>query len=349
METPTLKEAILKTGIKQQVIADEAGISKSTLSQIINHDIWPKEELLCARIKKVFEKHIGRFDFEQDGQENTFIEDGRQNLLGFDTLRYFGLIRNPFLNDINSPKDIYTSESHLFLREMLRAVASHPAFLAISGEVGAGKSTIRRQVACEIEADGGKIIYPQIIDKRKITPASLLDAIILDLTDGGGANLSLEAKSRRAASILAARKKKRRRTVMIVEEAHLLSVDSLKALKQIYELGDGFEKMISIILIGQTELAVRLDPANDELREVVERIQPVTISPLDNVEEYLAHKFRRAGGSLEKVFEPDAVSAIIARFPVAYPQTINNVASTAMTLAARMGESLVTAQLIYKM
>jgi len=347
----TLKEAIKTRGIKQQVIADAAGISKSTLSQIINHDIWPKDELLCAKIKLVLKEYVGNFDStaEEEDADNTYVEDGRQNLLGFDTLKHFGLVRNPFLNDINSPKDIYTSESHLFLREMLRAVATHPAFLAISGEVGAGKSTIRRQVASEIEAEGGKIIYPQIIDKTKITPASLLDAIILDLTDGGGANLSLEAKSRKATTILTARKTKRLKTVMIVEEAHLLSVASLKALKQIYELGEGFEKLISIILIGQTELTIRLDPANDELREVVERIQPVSISPLDNVEEYLSHKFKRVGGSLEKVMEPDAIAAIAARLPVAYPQTVNNVASAAMTIASRMGEPKVTGQLIYKM
>lgn len=89
------------------------------------------------------------------------------------------------------------------------------------------------------------------------------------------------------------------RHVLIIEEAHALAIPTLKHLKRFYELQDGFKKLLSIILIGQTELEKKLSEHNPEVREVVQRCELVKLPPLDNhVEGYLRHKLDRAACSL---------------------------------------------------
>ncbi|MFP4733744.1 AAA family ATPase, partial [Pasteurella multocida] len=69
--------------------------------------------------------------------------------------------------------------------------------------------------------------------------------------------------------------------VLIIEEAHSLPVPTLKHLKRFFELEDGFKKLLSIVLVGQPELKLKLSERNFEVREVVQRCEIVTLEPLD--------------------------------------------------------------------
>ncbi len=87
------------------------------------------------------------------------------------------------------------------------------------------------------------------------------------------------------------------RQVLMIEEAHTIDKRAFKALKQIYEMETGFEKLIGIILIGQPELLKKLDEVgNSDIREVIRRITTAEIEGLgDAVRPYLEHKFGRVG------------------------------------------------------
>ena len=155
-----------------------------------------------------------------------------------------------------------------------------------------------------------------------------------------------------------------RRHVLIIEEAHALAVPTLKHLKRFYELQDGFKKLLSIILIGQTELEHKLSEHNPEVREVVQRCEMVKLPPLDNhVEGYLRHKLGRAGLEFDGVFAPDAAEAIRATLrqsitetvrgqrqareqSLCYPLAINNLVTRAMNEAVKIGAPKVNAALI---
>src|SRR5690606_8927290 len=77
------------------------------------------------------------------------------------------------------------------------------------------------------------------------------------------------------------------------------------------ELKDGLRPLLSIILLGQPELGVKLSEHNPEVREVVQRIETVTLPPLaQDLEAYLKHRFARAGAPIEKVLAKDAVDAL---------------------------------------
>ncbi len=271
-------------------------------------------------------------------------------------LRYFKLFRSPFINDITDVKDIFLSEDHIFLKEMMLDTARHAGFTAVFGEVGSGKSIMRKAVVQELVNDGIKVIYPIIIDKTRITPASLIDAIIMDVSDEKPKR-SLEPKTRQALKLLRNRAISGMKQALIIEEAHLLNVKAMKALKQIYELEDGFSRLIGIVLIGQTELKFLLDETrHPEMREVTRRVTCAEIGGLGkDLPRYLIHKFVRINKKPEDIFTADAYSAMERRLSdkvgrrnvsKAHPLTVNNFASRAMNLAAEMGEERVTEDVV---
>jgi len=145
-------------------------------------------------------------------------------------MRYFKLFRNPFINDISDTRDIFLSEDHIFLKEMMLDTARYAGFTAVYGEVGSGKSIMRKAVVQELISDGIKVIYPIIIDKTRITPASLIDAIVMDLSEEK-MKRSLEAKTRQALRLLRNRATSGLKQVLIIEEAHLLAERAMKSLK----------------------------------------------------------------------------------------------------------------------
>lgn len=270
-------------------------------------------------------------------------------------LKHFKLFRSPFVNDVGDTKDIFFSEDHIFLKEMMLDTARHSGFTAVIGEVGSGKSVMRKAVVQGLASEDISVVFPVIVDKARITPASLIDAIILDVSEEKP-KMRLEQKTRQALKLLKNRAASGMKQVLIIEEAHLLNLPAMKALKQIYELEDGFGKLIGIILVGQPELKLMLNETRVELREVTRRITCAEITGLNgDMARYVAHKFNRINRRVNEIFADDAFAAMEQRLKCkvgnrvvsqSYPLTVNNLAARAMNLAAEMGEALVTADVV---
>ena len=179
-------------------------------------------------------------------------------MISQEALKHFRVFRNPFIDDVQKDADIYMSEEHRYIEAAMLDAARHGGFLAVIGEVGSGKSVMRRKVVEQLKRDGDTlVIYPQMIDKTRLTAGSLCDAIIQDISNEK-CRVKLEDKTRQVQRLLVDRAKSGYRHVLIVEEAHDLKVQTLKYLKRFYELEDGYRKLLGIILIGQTELKEHL-------------------------------------------------------------------------------------------
>lgn len=272
------------------------------------------------------------------------------------TLQHFKLFRDPFKDDIQGPRDIYMSTDHRFLQEMMLDTSRVGGFTAIIGDVGSGKSVTRKAVCHRLADEDIQIIYPIILDKARITPSSILDAVIMDISDEHPRR-SLEQKSRQAFELLKVRRQSNLRQVLIIEEAHRLTITALKALKQLYEFEDGFTRLVGIILIGQTELRGMLDENNPRIREVARRVTRANIPGLNgDIRAYLEHKFKRHNLKVEKIFADDCWPAFKTKtsrpgrrgreISEAYPLTVNNLACRAMNEAAALGEDQVTAKIV---
>ncbi|MEW6670197.1 MAG: AAA family ATPase [Thermodesulfobacteriota bacterium] len=280
-------------------------------------------------------------------------------MISQEALKHFRVFRNPFIDDVQKDADIYMSEEHRYIEAAMLDAARHGGFLAVIGEVGSGKSVMRRKVVEQLRRDGDTlVIYPQMIDKTRLTAASICDAIIQDISNER-CRIRLEDKTRQVQRLLMDRAKSGYRHVLIVEEAHDLKTQTLKYLKRFYELEDGYRKLLGIILIGQTELKHLFDERqNVDMREVIRRVQVAEIKGLNgNLEAYLAVKFKRVGKSIEDVFAADAFDALgqrltstsrdgKARISHAYPLLVNNYVARAMNLAQEMGEAKISADVV---
>lgn len=275
---------------------------------------------------------------------------------------HFKLARHPFVDDVQGPQDVYLSRDQRYIRETMYYAAKHSGFVAIVGESGSGKTTLRRDLLDRIkrEHDPIVIIQPQTVDKTVLTAAHICDAIVADLSHEAP-KLSLEAKGRQVQRILAAGANIGNSHCLIIEEAHDLSISTLKYLKRFWEMEDGFKKLLGIILVGQPELGMRLDEQkNPDAREVIRRIEVAKLKSLNgNLEEYLALKFKRIGTELSDVFDKDAFDAIRARLTRRrantneieshlYPLVVHNVCIKAMNQAVELGLPKVNAKLVEK-
>lgn len=273
---------------------------------------------------------------------------------------HFSLARNPFVDDVQGPADVFLSKEQRYIRESMYYAARHAGFIAVIGESGSGKSTLRRDLIDRIRRDNEPIVVvqPQNIDKTALTAAHICDAIIADLSTEQPKR-SLEAKSRQVQRILANSARTGNAHALIIEEAHDLATSTLKYLKRFWELEDGFRKLLGIVLIGQPELGRLLDErTNYDAREVIRRCEVARLKSLNgSMEDYLALKFKRIGVVLNDVFEADAFDAIRNRLTRrrpnspemeshAYPLVVHAVVIKAMNAAAELGLPKIGAELI---
>lgn len=289
-------------------------------------------------------------------------------MLSVKAMKQFKLFKSPFADnidpvsdDIDPVRDIFLSEDHRYIHMAIIEAARHSGFIAVIGEVGSGKTMIRRRVVHDLGQDPNiRIIYPRIVDKTRITASSICDAIIYDLA-GSDAKVKqkLEQKSRQVEDLIQARSRSSVRMVMIIEEAQDLTACPrvLKLFKRFHEIEADGKKALGIVLIGQPELGGLLNEGDHyDMREVIRRIQVAEIEGLNgSVKDYLLHKFKRINKDLREVITDGAIDALSRRLTsregnreisTAYPLTVNNYVIRAMNWAAAHGFDKVTDEVV---
>jgi type II secretory pathway predicted ATPase ExeA len=235
--------------------------------------------------------------------------------------------------------------------------AKNGGFIAVPGESGSGKTTLRKLLIERIKGQPIRLIFPQALDKTRLSTGAICQAIVNDLAPGMKIRSSLEAQARQVQEVLLQSSRADNSHVLVIEEAHDLSIATLKYLKRFYELEDGFKKLLSIVLIGQQELKDKLDEGkHPEAREVIRRCEIAELLPLGaDLEKYLAHKLKRIAVDPAAIFSADAYDGIRARLTRTksgqvhsqlYPLVVNNLVTRAMNRAAELGIPQVTADLV---
>lgn len=274
-----------------------------------------------------------------------------QKLLSPTTLQHFNLQQSPFFNEIKAPTDIYLNESAYYALAVMRDVARNKGFLAVIAESGAGKSVLKKQLMHDLKDDGDVIIIEiKSIDKSKVKPSDICEAIIRDISNESPKQ-SLEAKEDQVERLLKVATKGKQRHVMIIEEAHDLAVSVVRYLNRLGGVEDGTPKIMGVILIGQMHLQTKLN----DILVYLENIFFVTDASLQledlthHISDYLKHKFSRCGGNYTNIMSIGCVEAIknrLGKKQLISPLTINNLVSSAMNLACELGEQRVTAEII---
>jgi type II secretory pathway predicted ATPase ExeA len=388
-----LKATLMRHGIKQNdwcaAVTQTNGfkLSLTAGAQIINWDQWPKntprhsihkqtEAFLLSRgieqseIEHVWEidqddamrkaqptgVHVGQHHRNTADQSNDLESLGETEMLSQNAKKHFKLFRDPFTDDVNSADDVFLAEDQRYIRQSMFHIAKHGGLLAVVAESGGGKSVLRRDLVDRISRENHPItvIFPRVVDKERMTAGAICEAIIKDLHPEAKTPQSLENKARMVETLLKTSGQAGNAHVLLIEEAHDLTIHTLKMLKRFWELEDGFRKLLSIVLIGQPELKEKLDERiYPSAREFIRRCELVELMPLDrNLEAYLSFKLQRLDKQLVDVFEPDAFDAmreLLTRKRLgSYPLIVNNLVTKAMNLAAEIGEEKIGAAVIQR-
>lgn len=354
-----LKTLIQQHHVSQRAIARAVGVSDATLSQIVNHNCWPKRNVQTLRLDIAhFLKSRGiesqscfkEVTRQQPKEENMLLN--KQVLLP-QTKKHFNVFRHPFDElSVQSADDVFMTPTNRYVRETMYQTARFGGFLAVTGESGSGKTTLRRDLIARIQHEGTPIeaIEPYVlamedndIKGKTLKAASIAESIIKTLNPLETMKSSPEARFRQLHQILKDSARSGRQHVLIIEEAHSLPIPTLKHLKRFFELEDGFKKLLGIILIGQPELELKLSPRNQEVREVVQRCEVVKLTPMDaELEDFLTFKLHKAGLDIHKVINAKGIEALRHKLRVqgketlslTFPLAIGNLMTAAMNLAA---------------
>lgn len=232
---------------------------------------------------------------------------------------YFGLAEEPF-SIAPDPRYLYMSQRHQeALAHLLYGVNAGGGFVLLTGEVGAGKTTVCRCLLEQIPAscDVAYIFNP------KLTVEELLSTICAEfgITCPPG-NTSVKVYIDCINAYLLDAHARGRHTVLIIDEAQNLSADVLEQLRLLTNLETNQRKLLQIILLGQPELATMLE--RPELRQLAQRIiARYHLGPLDKQEvaAYVQHRLGISGA--QRPLFPLALMGQLYRLSGGIPRIIN--------------------------
>ncbi len=350
------------------------GLSKSLVCQIYNHNIWPAGQD-HDRIKEGIESVLresgineaeltGIWDEEESSENKTkkqnqnirkSIYKGGPKMLPEVVLQKAGLSKDPFTHEVGDVGDVFDAKPQMFVFQKMVDAAENQKLLGVFGEVGSGKTIIKTVFLEQLKQKRNFIVSePLINQKERLMPSSIVDGLIQDVLYGSGtigmngrlqSPRSLEAKNRFLKYHLSAKRKNGIKTVLIIDEAHDLTLSTVKSLKRLHELQDGFKKLLSIILIGQPEFESLVK--DYRVREVTARLDFVRMAPINGMfDDYLKWKIDHAGGKLEEIFTPEAVTGMKRRISTATPLSINVMASHVVYMGWKMDSFPVSEELV---
>lgn len=329
-----LKALLQRLGVAQAQFARSLGISAGTLADILNWGFqpakgWPElREAILAELTRLgasgkaiasaFEHRAASFKDRNATERSTAAPVPnaasstakketdmllQKQTLTAPTRKHFGLVADPFANDIAQASDVFISQDIRFVRETLWQHAKHGGLLALVGESGSGKSTVVADFKDRLQREGRDvlIIEPSVLymeendaKGKTLKSAAIVQAIIATVAPGMAPKRDAEARARQVQQLLTAGHRAGQRHVLLIEEAHCLPTATLKHLKRFAELKDGLAPLLSIVLVGQPELRQRLAVNNAEVREVAQRCDIVELPPLDGyLADYLKFKLAR--------------------------------------------------------
>jgi general secretion pathway protein A len=253
---------------------------------------------------------------------------------------YYGLQEKPF-GITPDPRYLYLGKTHQeAFAHLLYGLRNRVGFIAITGEIGAGKTTILRTLCTQLEETSYRLA---LIFNPRLTPIGLLQSIN---TEFGlpGRRRSLVGLVQELNQFLLEENHAGRTPVLIVDEAQNLAPAVLEQIRLLSNLETERDKLIQIVLVGQPELADQL--ARPNLRQLNQRIVVrCRLDPLDDEETaaYVQHRLQVAGRSDGALFAPAALREVHRR-SIGFPRLINIICDRALLVAYAEGRGQVSAR-----
>ena len=256
---------------------------------------------------------------------------------------YFQLKQSPF-SIAPDPRYLYMSERHReALAHLLYGVGSGGGFVLLTGEIGAGKTTVCRCFMEQIP-ENCQLAY---IFNPKLSVEELLHSICEEFGIALAPGIASVKAYVDAINVhLLASHAQGKNNVLIIDEAQNLSAAVLEQLRLLTNLETSERKLLQIILIGQPELRAML--ARPELEQLAQRViarYHLGSLSADETASYIRHRLAVAGNTAQMPFAPRLMAQIHA-LSKGVPRRINLLCDRALLGAYVENQPQVTRQIL---
>jgi len=260
--------------------------------------------------------------------------------------RYFGLKQPPF-SIAPDPRYLFMSERHReALAHLLYGVRGGGGFVLLTGEIGAGKTTVCR---CFLEQVPKRCNVAYIFNP-KLTVEELLKSIGAEFRipyeHPGPGTPTVKDYVDALNEYLLRTHAVGQNNVLIIDEAQNLSADVLEQLRLLTNLETNERKLLQIVLIGQPELRVMLaKPGLQQLAQrVIARYHLEALTEHETLR-YVRHRLNVAGLSRAVPFDRQSLKRIYM-YSRGVPRRINLLCDRALLGAYANGKTIVDAQTV---
>ena len=249
---------------------------------------------------------------------------------------FFGLREKPF-SLLPDPSFLFLSQKHQEALTLLEyGLLNQAGFIVLTGEIGAGKTTLMRYLLNRLDPD----VTVGLISHAHQSLGELTEWICLafDIRVAGGSKLD---QHQAFIDFLIGQYAKGKRVLLIVDEAQNLGVEKLEELRLLSNINADKDLVLQMMLLGQPQLRKLLH--HSDLEQFVQRIAAsyhlgrLTVLETQN---YIRHRIFVAGGKYE-IFSKDACHAI-HHYTNGIPRLINLICDMAMVYAYGGGERRIT-------
>ncbi len=236
------------------------------------------------------------------------------------------------------PQFLYLSKQHARAKAYMEStIWFTDGFVVITGEIGAGKTTLIESFLKEVQSD---VVVAQI-NQTQVSAIDFLQAILVQF----GFSPFKMKKGEIIATLnnfLIEQYAAGRKVLLIVDEAQNLSLRVLEEIRLLSGVETTKEKVLRIILAGQPELNAKLDAP--ELVQLTQRVRlrfHLTALSQSETRAYIQHRLEVAGAADRQIFAEDTFPQIF-RFTGGVPRLVNTLCDTAMMAAYTADRGMVT-------
>ncbi len=257
-------------------------------------------------------------------------------------LAFYRLREKPF-NLTPNPRFVYLSRSHReAFAHLLYGINNRAGFIALTGEVGSGKTTALRALLGQLDP---ALYRTAFIFNPCVSPPELLQAVNREFgipanTPDGLSQLDILNQ------FLLRHNAEGRTVVLAIDEAQNLEGPVLEQIRLISNLETEREKLIQIVLSGQPEFAEIL--RRKEMRQLSQRITVrYHLQPMDfqDTADYINHRIEVAGGKGGRIFSPGALKKIY-RYSGGLPRLTNVVCDRALLAGYTLDQKKIDSRIV---
>ncbi len=227
------------------------------------------------------------------------------------------------------PQFLYLSRAHARAKAYMEStIWFTDGFVVITGEIGAGKTTLIESFLRQLDSD---VVIAQV-NQTQVSAVEFLQTVLVQF---GFSPFKMKKAELIATinSFLVEQYSAGRKVLLIIDEAQNLSLKVLEEIRLLSGIESTKEKVLRIILAGQPELNEKLDSSH--LVQLAQRVRlrfHLGALSRDDMRAYVVHRLDVAGAEGRQIFAEDTFPEIM-KYSGGVPRLVNTLCDTAMMAA----------------